>query len=474
METRMKFNRRDFLAVAGLATLGTGWHSRAAQAQAKDLGISTGRVLKAGVSSACITPERPIWMAGFGSRNKRSEGKYQDLFVKALALQDDAGQRVVVLTSDLVAVTDNWAEPVWQRAKERFGLEPGQVLINCSHTHCGPVLSRFIYPEWDPQYTSELIVKTLDAIKRALDDLEAAKLERGRGSCTLSVNRRRPLPNNPKRVDAGLLPNPQGLTDHDVPVLKVSRADGSIKAVLFLYACHPTTMGGYLLGGDYAGFAQQFIEKEIPRATALFMQGCGGDIKPRNVAINGRFTDGPLAVVEGFGRELAQAVVTTLVGKLVPVEGPIAVHRAALELPVQQLPSREALTVQARAKDWRGANARQTLDALNAGKPLARSLPYFVHAITLGKGFSLVGLSGETCVEYALRLKRELGQDLWVGGYCNLVNAYIPSARMIPEGGYEVERSLSAFGLPMPFEPSIEDIIVAKAHELLSKNMKQS
>jgi hypothetical protein len=462
MKTRTTISRRDFLAAAGLTTLGAGWHCRRAPAQTKNVGTG----LKAGVSSVCITPERPIWMAGFGARKKRSEGKYQDLFVKALALQDNPGQRVVIITSDLVAVTDNWAAPVWQRAKERFGLEPAEVLINCSHTHCGPVIKKSFYPEWDPQYTSELVDKTLDSIKRALADLEEARLERGRGSCTLSVNRRRPLPNDPKRVDAGLLPNPQGLTDHDVPVLKVSRADGSIKAVMFLYACHPTTMGGYLLGGDYAGFAQQFVEKEIPRATALFVQGCGGDLKPRNVDARGRFRDGPLENVAGFGRELSQAVLTVLAGKMAATQGPIQARRAMVDLPAQPVPSREELEARTKLKDYHGEWAKITLTALRENKPLRMSLPEIVQVVTIGDDFTVVALSGEACVDYALRIKRELGRDVWIAGYSNDVSAYIPSARMIPEGGYEVERSLSGGSQPTPFQPAIEEMIIAKVHEL--------
>jgi hypothetical protein len=404
-------------------------------------------------------------MAGFAARTKPSEGKYQDLFVKALALQDASGQRAVIITSDLVGVTRYWREPVLQQAKERFGLEPAQVLINASHTHCGPVIGKAYYSWSDPEYTASLVKKTVVAIKQALDDLEEAQVWRGRGSCTMSVNRRRPLPDRPSRVDPSLLPNPQGLTDPDVPVLRVTRKNGTVKAVLFLYACHPTTMGGYLLGGDYAGFAQRYVEKEFPGAVALFLQGCGGDIKPRNVGSNGRFKDGPLEVVDGLGRELAQAVITALAGKLVRVEGALSTRQAAVDLLAQPLPARAELEIRAQGKDYRAEWARKTLASLKAGKELRTSLPEIVHVIALGDDFTLVGLSGEACVEYALRLKRELGRDLWVAGYSNDVSAYIPSARMVPEGGYEVERSLVGTSQATPFQPGIEERIVAKVHE---------
>ncbi len=469
MESKKGSTRQALLLAVGTGTLLVGLCLVGIDAAAEDPAPQPGRSLKVGVASVCVTPDRPVWMAGYPSRNQRSEGKYQDLFVKALALEDSAGRRVVIVTSDLHGVYSEWREPVLKRAKERFGLEPAQVLLNASHTHSGPEFSRKSEPERrEPEYLAELVKKTGEAIERALGGLEGAKLWQGRGSCTMAVNRRRPLPENPKRVDSTLLPNPQGLADHDVPVLKVSRADGSVKAVVFLYACHPTTMGpGYRLGGDYAGYAQQFVEREIPGATALFVQGCGGDLKPRNVGSNGEFKNGPLEVVEGFGRDLSQAVLTTLTGKLIPVEGAITVRQATLELPTQKLPSREELEAQAQAKGWRGERARRVLEAAKAGRELPGSHPHIIHVIRVGGEFRLIGLSGETCVEYALRLKRELGRNVWVSGYNNDVSAYIPSARMIPEGGYEVEQSLLWYGLRMPFEPRIEEMIVAKTRELM-------
>lgn len=447
------------LSATGLLAQGVVGHSKAHAQQAS--------ALKVGAASVSITPERPIWMAGLGSRKKRSEGKYQDLYVKALAFRDARGQTAVVLGSDLIAVTPNWRGPVLEQVKQRFNLAPEQVLINCSHTHCGPVIDKLFYPEWDAAYTSDLIHKTVDVIGKALADLEESSVSVGRGRCALSVNRRRPLPDDPAHVDPGLLPNPQGLADHDVHVLKVQRNDGSVKAVMFLYACHPTTMGGYLFGGDYAGFAQTALEAEFPKATALFLQGCGGDLKTRNVGANGRFKDGPLEVVEGFGRELSQAVLTVLAGKLTPVSGWLSIREDSQELPVQPIPPRAELEARVRAGDWRADKAKEILKALDEKRELPRSHRHIVQVLTIGKTFTLVGLSGEDCVEYALKLKGEFGGDTWVAGYSNDVNAYIPSARMIPEGGYEVERWLGAGDIPTPFVPEVEALILDTAGALV-------
>src|SRR5207249_11303240 len=51
---------------------------------------------KAGVAVQVITPTEPMWMSGYAARNKPAEGKLQDLYVKALALEDPSGGRLVL------------------------------------------------------------------------------------------------------------------------------------------------------------------------------------------------------------------------------------------------------------------------------------------------------------------------------------------------------------------------------------------
>jgi hypothetical protein len=71
-------------------------------------------------------------------------------------------------------------------------------------------------------------------------------------------------------------------------------------------------------------------------------------------------------------------------------------------------------------------------------------------------------------VDYSLRLKKELsGPALWVAGYCNDVMAYIPSARLLREGGYEPHTSMHFSEIhPGPWAPTLEERIIAKVHEL--------
>jgi hypothetical protein len=89
----------------------------------------------------------------------------------------------------------------------------------------------------------------------------------------------------------------------------------------------------------------------------------------------------------------------------------------------------------------------------------------------LGGSITLVALAGEVVVDYGLRLKREVGSpdQLWVVAYANDVFAYIPSRRVLSEGGYEAETSMVYYGLHGPWAPEVEDRIVDKVREMAGK-----
>src|SRR5207248_3060216 len=104
------------------------------------------------------------------------------------------------------------------------------------------------------------------------------RLAWGTGTCDFAVSRR-----NNKEVDVPRLRQQlalKGPDDHDVPVLRASRADGSLAAVVLGYACHCTVLDFYKFCGDYAGFAQIELETRYPGAQAMFVAGCGADQNP--------------------------------------------------------------------------------------------------------------------------------------------------------------------------------------------------
>ena len=422
---------------------------------------------RVGVARSDITPTKLLWMAGYAARDHAAEGTLHPLWAKALAIEDAGRSRAVIVTLDLIGLNRDVCDAVARRAKELVGVPRERILFNSSHTHCGPVVSTLtdlIYPVNAQQradlaeYTAALEDKLVRVIQEACGNLRPANLAYGEGKATFGANRRT-LREKPQ-VDAN---KPVGPVDHTVPVLAVRDGEGRLIAALFGYACHNTTLGIYQYNGDYAGFAQIALEKAHPGMTALFMIGCGADVNP-----NPRRE---VALAEQHGNSLAAAVDEVLKQKLHPVRGRLAVAFSRIDLPFVDPPSKEELQQRAQGKNvYHQRLARRLLDELAQGRRLETSYPCPLQVVCLGRDFTLVGMSGEVVVDYMLRLRQEFpGERLWVASYCNEVFAYVPSERVLAEGGYEGGDAMVYFGWYGPFQRGLEDRLVGEIKKLVTQ-----
>jgi hypothetical protein len=429
---------------------------------------------KAGVASRIITPTEPMWMSGYANRTKPADGKVHDLYVKALALEDAAQGKLVLLTSDLIGLPRGLSDEVAAEVRKKTGLSRDRLLLTASHTHCGPVIRDSLADMYDmpekyakliPGYTDKLRGWMVETVLAALKDLKPARLTFGTGNAGFAVNRRQPTA---KGIINGT--NPRGPVDHDVPVLRVETPAGKLRAVVFGYACHNTTMQFLKWCGDYAGYAQADLEKNHPGAVALFWIGCGGDANP--------LPRSKLELCEKYGRQLARAVDKVLAGKMTPVQGRFRARYAQVALPFDKLPTREKLAADMLSKQKAVQNrARRLVKILEAGGKIDDHYRHYpVQVWGLGDDLLWVALGGEVVVDYALRLKKELGgkQPVWITGYANDVMAYIPSAWVLKEGGYEADSSMIYYGMPTRWAPAIEEKIIGKVHELARLGDKRS
>jgi neutral ceramidase len=289
----------------------------------------SGASLKAGVGRVDITPAGPVWMSGYAARTHASEGQLTPLWAKALALESGPGQRIVIVTTDVVGIPRVVADEVAARVEKQHGLKRHQFLINASHTHTGPVVwqnipNLTVFPPVEQEklvaYQRTFTDALVTVIDAALHDLAPATVEYGEGSVGFAINRRQAMPAG---VKIGI--DPTGPVDHTAPVLRISGADGKLRAVLFGYACHNTTLTAeiYQLSGDYAGFAAAALESRHPGATALFLMLCGADQNP-----NPR---GTVDLARKYGDELAAEVDRVMSARMISVAGPI---RTAFRLTV--------------------------------------------------------------------------------------------------------------------------------------------
>jgi hypothetical protein len=427
-----------------------------------------------GIAVRDITPELPIRLAGYEGRKRPADKLDCPLLVQAVAMKNLSGERFVFVALDNCEVSHAFIQPVVQQIADQFQLGRGAVAVVSSHTHSAPVLEQTLADMAQPspaereqiaKYSRSLRAKLAEVVGAALADCQPATLEHGMGRAAFAMNRR--VYQGDKVVFGD---NPDGPVDWDVPVLRVKGTNGAVRAILFGYACHGTSVrtgdDWYVVSGEYMAYARQHVEQHQPGATAVFLTGMGADSDP---APRGRLLD-----AKRHGLELAGAVIGVLDRPMHPVRGAFKLAYDEVELPLAAAPGRQQLEHDARSEDIPvKQRAEAYLRLLNAGQPLPESVRLPIAVLRLGDDLTFVLMAGEVVVDYSHRLKRMLADDQpWPIGYAYEVPCYIPSARLIKEGGYETESSLIYYGFYGPFRGEIETLLVNRLEALVSRLRK--
>ncbi len=438
-------NRRKFLTA--VATIGL---------TSRGVALSTPTCL-AGVATIDITPERSLWMAGFARRTLPSQGVAMPLHAKALALKCQGQPTAVLVTVDLLGLTARITGRVASLVQRRYRIRRADLLFNASHTHCGPVVDEQLSVAYDlsPEqwaairtYTAQLEDKLAAVIGDAVSRLRPARLRYARDEAGFAANRRVKF-------------SPHGPVDHSVPVLRVDAAEGAALAVVFGYACHNTTLQDTFVRyhGDYAGVAQAVLEQRHPGSTALFVAGCGADANP--------LPRGTLELVEAHGTALADAVDRALKAAG-PIDPSLRTAYGSVDLPFAGEAAREQWRSRLDVEEvYKRRHAALMKAAVSRDGRLPAAQPNPVQVWRFGSGLTLVALGGEVVVDYALRLAREYPERrMWVAGYSNDVFGYVPSVRVLREGGYEGGDAMIYYGRPGPFTEAVEGLIVGEVRRL--------
>jgi hypothetical protein len=426
----------------------------------------------AGIAVRDVTPPLPIRLAGYAARSRPADKVDHPLLVQALALRNPSGERFVLVALDNCEVSREFMRPVLERLQNIHGLAPGAVAVVSSHTHSGPVLTESLVgmpqpppgSEWEKaqEYSRTLREKLVEVVSAALQNFAPARLEYGEGRAGFAMNRR--VYQGDKVVFGD---NPDGPVDPAVPVLRIRDSQGAVRCILFGYACHGTSVRSgddwYTVSGEYMAYARDLIEKHEPGAVAMYLTGMGADSDP---APRGR-----LLHARRHGVELAGAVMGVIDRPMRPVAGPFRMAYEELDLPLAEPPTKEQIMQECSSTN---APVRQrasvALKTLSEGRPLTRAVRLPVCVVRFGNDLTWVLMGGEVVVDYSLKLKRVLAEARpWTIGYAYEVPCYIPSARLVKEGGYETEASLMYYGLYGPFQGAIEEILVRRVTEMSSR-----
>jgi putative membrane-bound dehydrogenase-like protein len=421
-----------------------------------------GALVPIGTAQVDITPTFPIRLAGYAARTAEVSKITQGLSAKAIVLGNTPATRAVLVTVDNCGVPAPVVEAVATRVSKSLGIRRDRFVLTSTHTHSAPVLRGYAPMLFDGplpadqqkhvnDYTDSLIEKLCDLVQRAAGATRSGRLAWGQGQVRFAKNRR--LLRNARWRGFGV--QTDGPVDHDMPILRATDENGKLLAVIANYACHCTS--AHLddgVCGDWAGCAQQFIEKAHPGTLALITIGCGADVNPSPM--------GSQKAARAHGQAIAREVNRLLEGNLTPIEPQLTTTLRHIDLPFAKLPPREYWQQRSQLAGSEGYQARTNLARLDRGEKLPTKLSYPIATWSFGEDLLMVFLAGEVVVDYATFLKRALdSRRLWISGWANDVPCYIPSQRILREGGYEADGSMVYYDKPTRFADQVEPLILA-------------
>jgi neutral ceramidase len=442
--------------------------------------------MKFSIGSRDITPSFPVFQSGFGGRTRKSEGVLQPIYMKVALLQ--ANKTVLIIAIDAMGADRSFVAGIKDALQERFGLAHDEVLINFSHAHSSISLTGLDVSLrstiWslsqdhvpakesekdfsvDEDYFRRLRDSLLEMVAHCYENLIEGELSIGSANSEFAISRRVPLGNG--KTD--FAPNPHATIDKELSVLKLTDTEGRIQGIVYCFGCHPTTLGEtYKLANDFIGFTSAELEKSYPGATALFLQACGAELKPWATVGDGSFKSCSAEDVQAMGFVLATDVKQIIEAgnfTVVNCHFNTALYDCALPTGSDDIGFYREILERDEPDSFEHTSATLMMAARLDGTA-KKAMPCFVAAWQLDPQTHLVAIESEVSTEYSLAIKNYFNKGNMVAlGYSNGVTCYIPSRKMIGEGGYEAECNYF-FGLEGRFLPEIEDILIGQVARLL-------
>ncbi|SFA92132.1 Neutral/alkaline non-lysosomal ceramidase, N-terminal [Cohnella sp. OV330] len=385
--------------------------------------------LRVGTAKIDITPPFPLPLAGFAVReNRKFETVNSRLYVRTFYFRQHAADRskrqALLVSADILFWSDQLADRLRTLIARRWRIPLGAIILNATHTHSGPAISTQTIGlgEPDPDYLAFLEQAVMRSVEQAVGDAESVSIHRGKGSSGISVNRRK---KNGERIV--LAPNEEGITDPELRVFVFTTSAGRKKGVLTHYACHPTLSARNAVSSEFIGYAMEQLESRYDSLTVCaYLQGCCGDINP----VRPEAAESDRDAISIVGKKFADDVEAIVSGELERLEpAALTSRRSITVLPFAEIPSPHRKT------------REQAL--------------FEITKINIADGLTFIAMNGEMVVEYGLFVKSR-SPDLIPLAYSNGMLGYITTAEQLLEGGYEPIESVPYFGLPGPFDQSVE------------------
>lgn len=413
------------------------------------------------VSKADITPAMPVYLEGYGGRNGLSKGVHDKIYVHSLLLKNN-GCTLLIVSIDILSIMREKADALKRKITEKYGLREQNILIHAIHVHSAPGLSRKLIRGLVEEYVPFFDEQVMKSVDMCFSGIRKGTLYYGEGETYIGVCRRRNI--SGEIINA---PSPDVLIDRKLGVLAVKDEEERVGAVAFNCACHPTVMGGenYLISSEFPGAARRVIEGNFPGAAALFLQGACGDINPAIKSTGSEYRQGNFSDVDFTGRILANDVGYVVRYGLKKVEASFECRIRPLELPIGEYKTDYFRRMSESSQEYPRKYGNYMLDQIKKGDEMKR-VEYNLGIIRLASNLAVVTFEGEVCNEYGV-WAREFAPDshVMIAGYANGHKSYLPTKRILREGGYEATVTYCWAQFPGPYAEEAQDIVLAAVKE---------
>lgn len=428
----------------------------------------------AGWAEIEITPPLGIALGGRGAPSTESKKILDPLFAHVLYLKDSIGTGFVLVSFDLISLSHQLSDKIRLAIVHELGVPWNLTVLNCSHTHSGPYMIRDLMagvgpaPEIEIDYFKALEQKIVSATRAAAKAMTPVRVEIFDGNSEVAINRR----GKNKQGKRGIIPDLNGPFDEKLWVMKLSPENRKPPAVIFSYACHPVIAYGFnysAISADFPGVARNILREKLGEEIhAQFVQGLAGDVRPRVVADlkNNRFRAATPDDLQKAGTDLANDVLTALKSKGEILSLNIVGTSDRPFLPRDKPPTREVYEqikseAAAKTNQFQTALSEYWLSCYDSGFGFAKGDAWPVGLIRLADNQWICYFAGEPCVEWRTKLSEWFpNKKIVPWGYCQEGMSYLPTAEMLPEGGYEVlESNRARISTPAPHAPGINEAV---------------
>lgn len=386
--------------------------------------------LTMGAAKVDVTPPIGLSMAGYAGRKSPATGTHMPLWSRAFVCEQGS-MRVALVVVDVVGFSGHTTDAIRTAIQARTGIAHDGILIATTHTHSGPVTTRFRDDVPDPTYMSDLTERIVDTVVRASHFLEPVTVGFG--------HMRVPVFHHNRRKDDQPIDSTLGL-------VRFAGTDGRVVAAWVNYGCHPTILTGTNLSWspDFPGVVCNELEATCGGTTAFF-NGCLGDVGPYRPEQN-------FEEVRKVGRGLAGRVLEMTRNLSQERVYGLASQRLYCTCPLDAIPTEDDLKEQAAGSgpgSYQAGWARDQLSMRAAGEAVPASVRLEVQGFRIGDVF-LACFPGQLFGSWGLALRRRWPDDrLLIVNQANGHAGYFPSRDAWDTGGYEV-RSAFMFNSDLP------------------------